>query len=70
MDITPISIINIIAVILVVFFTNRMLRESSRYNWNPGEGDIQDDAKIKILTSIVAIAIIGIAAAAINIIWG
>lgn len=64
------SILNIICVVVVVFFANRMLKASSKYNWNPGDSDVQDPERIKILQSIVAIACIGLIAAIVNILLG
>jgi hypothetical protein len=44
-----------------------MLRSASIYNWNPGDSEVQDRQKIKILQSIVIIAFVGIVAAIANI---
>lgn len=65
-----ITVFNIVCVAVVVFFANRMLKASSKYNWNPGDSDLQAAERIKILQSIVAIASIGLIAAIINIIIG
>lgn len=65
-----ITIFNIVAIVLVIYFTNRMLSASSKYNWNPGDSNIQDPARITVLKSIVAIAFVGLVAAIINIFFG
>lgn len=62
-----ITIFNIIAVLVVLYFTNRMLSASSKYNWNPGDSEIQDREKIKVLQCIVAIAFVGLVAAIVNV---
>lgn len=63
-----ITIFNIVAVVVVIYFTNRMLKASSVYNWNPGDSEIQDAQKIKALQSIVSIAFVGLIAAIVNIV--
>lgn len=63
---TVILILNIISVVVVILFVNRMLKAASTYNWNPGDSAIQDPQRIKILQSIVVIACIGLGAAIIN----
>ncbi len=62
-----ITIFNIVAIAVVLFFTNRMIKASSVYNWNPGDSDIQNPQKIKVLQSIVVIAFIGLLAAIVNV---
>ncbi len=64
------TILNIVAVVIVLYFTNRMLRAASIYNWNPGDSSVQDPQKIKVLQSIVIIAFVGLAAAAVNVFFG
>lgn len=70
MELNIVSITNIICVIIVIFFVNRMLRASSIYNWNPGDSKVQDPQKIKVLQSIIVIAFVGLAAAIVNIFFG
>ena len=53
-----VTIFNIVAVVIVIYFTNRMLKASSVYDWNPGDSEIQDIQKIKALQSIVSIAFV------------
>ncbi|OGY30698.1 MAG: hypothetical protein A3C02_02085 [Candidatus Andersenbacteria bacterium RIFCSPHIGHO2_02_FULL_45_11] len=65
-----VTIFNIVAVVIVIYFTNRMLKASSVYDWNPGDSEIQDIQKIKALQSIVSIAFVGLIAAIINILFG
>ena len=62
-----ISIVNVVCILIVIFYVNRMLRSASIYNWNPGDSEVQDRQKIKILQSIVIIAFVGIVAAIANI---
>ena len=61
---------NLLYVIVVLFFISRMLRAASVYGWNYGRSSIQQVQKIKILTSIVVIAAVGIIAAMTNIFFG
>lgn len=65
-----ITIFNIASVVIVLFFTNRMLNAASIYNWNPGDPSVQGPQKIKALQSIVVIAFVGLAAAVVNIFFG
>ncbi len=69
-DYTFITIFNIVCVVAVLYFTNRMLGAASKYNWNPGDSVIQDAEKIKVLQCIVLIAFIGLVAAIVNIFFG
>lgn len=62
-----IIIFNIVSVVVVLFFTNQMLKAASIYNWNPGDPSVQGPQKIKALQSIVIIAFVGLAAAVVNI---
>lgn len=65
-----IIVFNIVCVLLVLVFTLRMMRSASVYNWNPGKSDLQYTQKMKILSSLVAIAGIGIIASLVNAFLG
>lgn len=63
-------VINIILVIIVTFLVNRILRASSKFNWNPGDGEIQGKQKFIILRSLIAVAVVALAAVLINAFFG
>ncbi len=62
--------LNIVFVILVVFWMNRLLRAASKFNWNPGDGQVQNKQKFIILKTILKVAAISLIAAVINIFFG
>lgn len=59
--------INILSALIVLFFSRKLLKAASVYNWNPGDNDVQLAQRIIILKSIVAIVCIAIIAAIMNI---
>ncbi len=59
-------IVNIIFVFAVVFLVNRILRAASKYNWNPGDGDVQNKQKFIILNSLIEVAGIALLAMLVN----
>ncbi len=65
-----ILILNIVFALAVVFLVNRMLRAASKFNWNPGDSDIQNKQKFIILKGLIALACIALAAAIINAFLG
>lgn len=63
-------IFNIICVLAVVFLVNRMLRAASKFNWNPGNSELQNKQKFIILKAIITVACITLLAAIINAFLG
>lgn len=63
-------ILNILFVFAVVLLVNRMFRAASKYNWNPGDGDLQNKQKFIILYSLIAVACIALLAMLINAFLG
>ena len=62
--------INIVSAFIVLYFSRRLLKASSKYAWNPGDNDVQLAQRIIILKSIVAIMCVAIIAAIVNIAAG
>lgn len=63
-------LLNVVFVVVVVVLVNRMLRAASKFNWNPGDSDLQNKQKFIILKAIIAIACIALFAAVINAFLG
>jgi hypothetical protein len=63
-------VLNILFVIAVIFLTNRMLRAASKFNWNPGDGEVQNKQKFIILKSLIAVAGVALLAALVNALLG
>ena len=61
---------NLLYVCIVVWCVYSMLRAASVINWNPGKIELQKAERIKIMTSIVIVASVGIVAAITNILFG
>jgi hypothetical protein len=62
-------VFNIVCVVLVAIFVRRILKASSKFNWNPGDGAIQGKQQLIILQTIVILAFIVIVAAIANVLF-
>ena len=63
-----IYIITAVLLIAVLVVATIMARAGSTYSWNVGDNEIQERMRWRIFKSLIALVIIGISAAIINIV--
>lgn len=62
-----VNAINVVFLLLVVYFSIRLTRAGTTYLWSPGDDEVRNKMKFRILKYLIAIIALGLAAVALNL---